>query len=645
MKRYLYTTLLLLAAAATLSAAQLPDSVKQASDAEYRIEKGLNFDVSFGLGFGRMEFSQIGSSFTPAHVTNIPSFPNWNVGLGVNYYFLPWMGIGTGLQFSTYANTSLLNKPWVVSGFDYQGDRYDFTSTPTNLSERQGLYMVELPVSLRFRTFKQRLGFHGVAGVKLGVSVHDYYQLSGGSFHNEVTYDYWALTVMDNIPGVIEDFNVSPSSGNIGYRLHGLNIGAYSEIGMLIRLHQRLDLLLALTATYYFTDALGAGSSSLLGFDESFKPGEYPSPFSVRDNSGNLQSVTYDGVLRTNEVQELHPWSLALKVGLSINAGKTQAKREYDKQERARRRAEKEAARLAREAERLARLEAEERARREADSLRQLELAAVEVQPVDTTPVPTRCDSIREQILALIAECDLNLCDLCPVIHDTIYIYPQDTIAQVDTTSMVEVTPTQELEQIMQSAVIWFKLDDTIPILEPEDILTRIAAVLVSHPDQKVEVNGHACVLGKPAYNKKLAMRRAQAVANQLIELGVKPEQMIVQSLGDDVPYRYNGKHQLDKDRRVEVLPVTDQPAAQPDTSLPTIEVVLAGSRLAQIARRYYGNPEYWVFIYEANKGKIKDPDNLPAKAEIVVPDLTERLKGKSQAEIDQLIQQLKQTE
>lgn len=630
-------TLITLLLGTTLIAANIPDSVRTAGAGEYRIQKGWNFDITVGAGFGRFQFGQIGSSYTPPHTTTVLAAPTWNAGLGINYYFLPWMGLGTGVQFSTYANHSAIDKAWGVTGHDYQGDVYTLTATPQNLSERQGLYMIELPLALRFRAIKSKVGFHGVAGLKLGFPIYDFYRLNGGgSFHNEVQYAHWDLTIIDNIPGVIEDFNVPSGSYDFATKLRSVNYAAYSEIGMLFRLQQRLDLMLAVTATYYFNDILtGKYKTQPLGFNQYYTEGKYPSPF----------EADYNGVLSSGDVQELHPWSVALKIGLSINAGKTQARRAYDKQERERRRAEREARRLAEEQARLAReaeLEALRLAAAQPDTVRIVETIVVEPEPVKPDTV---CEEIRRQIFDLIEQCGLNICDFCPVVHDTIYIYVQDTLR--DTTSVVEIVPSapEQLEEAMQAAVIWFRLDDTIPILEPEDILIRIADILIRHPEQQVQVNGHACTLGKPAYNKRLALRRAQAVANRLMALGVKPKQLIVQGLGADVPYRYNGKHQLDKDRRVEILP---QPSADSNQAagnkLPVIEVVLAGSRLAQIARRYYGNPDYWVFIYEANRDAIQDPNNLPAKAELLVPDLTERLAGKSAEQINELIQQLRQT-
>ena len=107
---------------------------------------------------------------------------------------------------------------------------------------------------------------------------------------------------------------------------------------------------------------------------------------------------------------------------------------------------------------------------------------------------------------------------------------------------------------------------------------------------------------------------------------------MILASLGDDVPYRYNGHHQLSKDRRVEIVP-----------TYRTTEIVRPGSRLAQIARRHYGNPDFWVFIYEANRNQITDPSNLPVGIEIEIPNLSDRLKGMNETDAAQEAQRLKE--
>lgn len=57
-----------------------------------------------------------------------------------------------------------------------------------------------------------------------------------------------------------------------------------------------------------------------------------------------------------------------------------------------------------------------------------------------------------------------------------------------------------------------------------------------------------------------------------------------------------------------------------------TTEKMTVGSQLTKFARDYYGNPVFWVYIYEANKSKISDPNNVPAGIDIKIPKLDPRL-------------------
>jgi len=51
-----------------------------------------------------------------------------------------------------------------------------------------------------------------------------------------------------------------------------------------------------------------------------------------------------------------------------------------------------------------------------------------------------------------------------------------------------------------------------------------------------------------------------------------------------------------------------------------------AGSRLTIMSKRYYGNKDFWVYIYEANKDKIMNPDNIAIGTLIKIPKLDPRL-------------------
>lgn len=613
-KTFLIASILLVAA--SLSAKQYPDSIQQASKEEPNIAYGWNFEFAGGLGVGGYEYKQLFASFSPGydhHVSNKFNFPAWNAAVGISYYFVPWMGIGTGAQFSAYTNKAAVTVPWTQAGTDTYGDNYTITATPTELNEIQNIYMLEIPIALKFRARPGVCGFTATAGVKLGLPMMNNYHLKpGGYMDNSVHYPLYDLTLKD-VPTVVENINIPEAKGEMEKTaFRTLNYAAYAEIGMLIRVHQRVELAISAFGNYYFTDLLThetpAYGTTPLGFGAGQSCGEYDMPY----------NTAYNGVLRTQEVETLHPWSAGLKLGIQINANRTKAQRDYDREQRKLKKAKK-----------------EEKPKEEPKVEEPVEEPVEQPAP----PQPDPRELALQRIKQIAAENNIDICkELCAYMHDTIYIGMDDPSLNKDAV--------KKLDDELQQAIIYFNLDEAKPILEPEDILVRIANILKNHPDQKVRVNGHACKLGKPEYNKHLAMRRAKAVAGMLRELGVAKNQMIIASLGADVPYRYNGQHQLSKDRRVEIVPTgrpaeTKPAASTTATSTParpattqnlaptrTTEIVRPGSRLAQIARRYYKETEFWVFIYEANRDKIQNPSRLPAGLEIRIPDLTERLKG-----------------
>jgi nucleoid DNA-binding protein/nucleoid-associated protein YgaU len=53
---------------------------------------------------------------------------------------------------------------------------------------------------------------------------------------------------------------------------------------------------------------------------------------------------------------------------------------------------------------------------------------------------------------------------------------------------------------------------------------------------------------------------------------------------------------------------------------------IQSGSRLTNISKRYYGAKDFWVYIYEANKDRISNPDNISTGTLIKIPKLDSRL-------------------
>lgn len=68
--------------------------------------------------------------------------------------------------------------------------------------------------------------------------------------------------------------------------------------------------------------------------------------------------------------------------------------------------------------------------------------------------------------------------------------------------------------------------------------------------------------------------------------------------------------------------PDATPPAATEPVPAVTVvtDTVAKGKFLATIARKHYGKAKFWVYIYEENRDKISDPDNVPPMTVVVVP-------------------------
>lgn len=85
----------------------------------------------------------------------------------------------------------------------------------------------------------------------------------------------------------------------------------------------------------------------------------------------------------------------------------------------------------------------------------------------------------------------------------------------------------------------------------------------------------------------------------------------------------------------VVVVPVADSSAIQkpietnhrPQTEKPqadnkplTMLTIASGHTLRNISLEYYGHKSFWIYIYEENKDKIKNPNNVPLGTQLVIP-------------------------
>jgi outer membrane protein OmpA-like peptidoglycan-associated protein len=115
-----------------------------------------------------------------------------------------------------------------------------------------------------------------------------------------------------------------------------------------------------------------------------------------------------------------------------------------------------------------------------------------------------------------------------------------------------EFVPTPEKPVILTG--INFEFDKAVLLPSSLQILDRVAASLIVHPDVSVEVGGHCDSDGSDEYNLMLSDRRAKAVRDYLIKKGVPATRLTARGYGESQPIADNNTAEgKAKNRRVEL--------------------------------------------------------------------------------------------
>jgi outer membrane protein OmpA-like peptidoglycan-associated protein len=91
--------------------------------------------------------------------------------------------------------------------------------------------------------------------------------------------------------------------------------------------------------------------------------------------------------------------------------------------------------------------------------------------------------------------------------------------------------------------------------IRPESyaVLDMIADLLLKHPNIKIRVAAHTCVIGTDEYNMELSDRRAKSVKTYLVKQGVPPPSIRFKGWGKTQPRADNSTEEgRAKNRRVE---------------------------------------------------------------------------------------------
>lgn len=121
----------------------------------------------------------------------------------------------------------------------------------------------------------------------------------------------------------------------------------------------------------------------------------------------------------------------------------------------------------------------------------------------------------------------------------TIYI-PKD-YSRDDLTFNVELVPLAVTTgEYLTIKSVFFDFDDFQLTKEAKIELERLYNLMVKYPSLYIEVIGHTDAIGSAQYNKKLSIKRAQAVIDYLTTKGIEQKRFVAKAAGKDEPIAIN---------------------------------------------------------------------------------------------------------
>jgi LysM repeat protein len=112
----------------------------------------------------------------------------------------------------------------------------------------------------------------------------------------------------------------------------------------------------------------------------------------------------------------------------------------------------------------------------------------------------------------------------------------------------------------------------------------------------------------------------------QLKNLHIQDNKLVIRGVAqtkDDANKVWNQIKLVDKDYKLDLMAEITFPSDAPaPKAAPTARLhkVVAGDTLSKIAKKYYGNANEYMKIFEANKDILKDPNKINVGQELIIP-------------------------
>jgi uncharacterized repeat protein (TIGR01451 family) len=172
--------------------------------------------------------------------------------------------------------------------------------------------------------------------------------------------------------------------------------------------------------------------------------------------------------------------------------------------------------------------------------------------------------------LSFQVEIDPNITEIATIVNQAVVSaqqIPPFPLPPTSTTVFPRIAERERVivgpEKIELTEQIHFEFDKAVIQRRSYPILRELAEVLQEYPDLRVRIEGHTDAVGTESYNQRLSERRALAVRDFLVGLGIAPERLEWVGYGESRPIASNDTPAgRAKNRRTE-FPVLNPEALQ----------------------------------------------------------------------------------
>ena len=459
--------------------------------------------VSFGGGLNTMLYN-------PAN-GNGKVGAGFDAGLFYGRFFNEWIGLGVGLNYSWANAYATYNWNEVTTGLTHASNPnvpYNLTTGFNNFVERQNVGILSIPVEVLFRkTFNERWALIGGVGLAIDFPIHGAYYAKGGSYSTTGVFPTLGNYTIENMPehGFSTYTTTQGAKINNRAKVGGSVIG---DLGARVALNDNWGMYLGVYVGYGFTNLLGAAKTEEM----------------IMINPTDPSKIDYRGTFDSNETAKANLLRCGVKIAFdfgwpSMNKQKAKAERIAREQFVADSiaAAQAEQIRLAREkaiADSIA-LAAAEKAAAEA-------LAAAEAERLARLSAEEQARLAREKAIA-------------------------DSIAAAEAEHARKMQEAIErfnaLKQKGEAITVHFDTGgDKLKFKDGEqEMMDEVCMVLSERHDIRIRITGHTDNTGNAEQNLKVwGKKRAEALKAYMVSRGVNANQIECESKGQTEPVADN---------------------------------------------------------------------------------------------------------